>query len=89
MNKDKKQTVFSWLQRKLFDQRRKSRTTKETYLIMYIKGMTKFNIIRVKSILGGNVCVCDYKNEKKCKEENIQLFILVTWREGKVKSEVR
>lgn len=57
MNKDKKETVFSWLQRKLFDQSRISRTTKEPYLIMYIKEMTKFNIIRVKNILGGNVCV--------------------------------
>lgn len=35
------------------------------------------------------MCVSDYENKKKCKEENIQLFMLVTWREGKVKSEVR
>lgn len=48
MNKGKKQTILSWFQRNLFDQRRKSRSYKRTILDYIHKKMTKFNIIIVK-----------------------------------------
>lgn len=50
MNKGKKQTILSWFQRNLFDQRRKSRSYKRTIFDYIHKKMTKFNIIIVKTL---------------------------------------